>query len=77
MEAGEVRSGHRVLDVACGTGVVAREAVRAAGPSGKVVGLDVNAPMLQMARRFAEQEGMGAIEWQHGDASAMPLADAA
>ena len=36
------RAGHRVLDVGCGTGVVAREAARRVGAEGRVVGLDLN-----------------------------------
>src|SRR5262245_15349813 len=42
--------GERVLDCACGTGVVTRHAARRAGPDGKVVGLDFNAGMLAVAR---------------------------
>ena len=42
--------GERFLDVACGTGVVARHAVSRIGPTGRVVGLDMNPKMLDMAR---------------------------
>ena len=76
VDAGEVRAGQRVLDVGCGTGVVTRQAARLAGPSGKVVGLDVNEGMLQMARHFAAQEAIDSIEWQQGDAASMPLGEA-
>ena len=48
-ETAHVRPGDRVLDVACGTGVLAREIKRRAGPSGSVVGLDVNPGMLTVA----------------------------
>lgn len=44
------RTGERVLDVACGTGVVARGAATKVGDEGTVVGLDVNDGMLQVAR---------------------------
>jgi SAM-dependent methyltransferase len=77
VDIGEVRADQRVLDVGCGTGVVTRQAARLAGPSGKVVGLDVNEGMLQMARRFAAQEAIDSIEWQQGDAASMPLGEAA
>ena len=42
--------GQRVLDVACGTGVVARLAAPQVGPTGQVVGLDLNRGMLEVAR---------------------------
>ncbi|HKX38128.1 MAG TPA: methyltransferase domain-containing protein, partial [Burkholderiales bacterium] len=45
--------GARVLDLACGTGIVARLARARVGPSGRVVGLDVSAPMMEEAKRHA------------------------
>lgn len=41
--------GERVLDVACGTGIVARIAKRRAGPASTVAGVDLNARMLAVA----------------------------
>lgn len=67
-----VRSGERVLDVACGTGSVARRAAERAGPSGKVVGLDLNAGMLAVARRVSAA-ARPAIEWRQGDAAGLPF----
>jgi SAM-dependent methyltransferase len=64
--------GTRVLDVACGTGVVARLAAQAVGERGSVVGVDLNDGMLDVARAQA-----AAIDWQRGDAEALPLADGA
>ena len=43
--------GQKVLDVACGTGVLAREAARRVQPGGEVAGLDRNEGMLSLARR--------------------------
>jgi SAM-dependent methyltransferase len=43
------RPGERVLDIACGTGVVSRLAAQRVGPTGKVTGLDLNAGMLAVA----------------------------
>jgi SAM-dependent methyltransferase len=69
-ETARVGPGDRVLDVACGTGVLAREAAVRAGATGRVTGLDLNEGMLAVARRLRPQ-----IEWRQGDAAALPFAD--
>ncbi|HTS89867.1 MAG TPA: methyltransferase domain-containing protein [Gemmatimonadales bacterium] len=58
----------RVLDVACGTGIVARRAKVRLGKAGTVVGVDVNAGMIAVARRIAPDIG-----WREGSATALPL----
>lgn len=68
--AAGVVPGRNVLDVACGTGVVAREAADRMGGSGRVVGLDLNEAMLAVARRLRPD-----IEWRAGDAAALPFPD--
>jgi ubiquinone/menaquinone biosynthesis C-methylase UbiE len=70
LDAADVRSGHRVLDVGCGTGVLARAALGRVGASGHVAGLDPNDGMLAVARRAEPR-----IEWQTGRAEQMPFAD--
>lgn len=65
-----IRPGDTVLDVACGTGVLARTAREIVGDGGEVVGLDLNAEMLAVARRV----GRG-IEWKEGRAEALPFDD--
>jgi len=67
-----LRSGERVLDVACGAGVLARLAANAVGPTGKVAGADLNEGMLSIARAKAEQEGLP-IEWRVCDAAERQL----
>jgi SAM-dependent methyltransferase len=57
--------GDRVLDIACGTGVVTRIAAQRAGRSGKVTGLDLSAPMLAVARSLPAEN---VIEWVQGSA---------
>ena len=69
-----LRPGERVLDVACGTGVVARLAAKQVGATGTVAGLDVNPGMLAVARS-ATPPGMP-IEWHQASAEAMQLPDA-
>jgi ubiquinone/menaquinone biosynthesis C-methylase UbiE len=50
LQAARVRPGHRVLDVATGTGVAAEAAVQAIGPSGAIVATDLSPAMLEKAR---------------------------
>jgi ubiquinone/menaquinone biosynthesis C-methylase UbiE len=69
-DAARIQRGQRVIDVGCGTGVLARLAARRVGRSGSVVGLDVNEGILAVARRKA-----AAIEWHHGPAEALPFDD--
>src|SRR3546814_12013804 len=66
-----LREGERVLDVACGTGVVTRLASAQVGATGAVAGLDGNPGMLAVARG-ATHEG-GSSEWLAGTADAMQL----
>ncbi|KAA3663243.1 MAG: methyltransferase domain-containing protein [Chloroflexi bacterium] len=68
--AAKIQPGHRVLDVACGTGVLARFAANLVGPTGFVTGLDVNDGMLEVARRSASQ-----IEWRQSVAEQLPFED--
>lgn len=70
-DAAHISSGNRVLDVACGTGVLAREARRRVGANGEVVGLDRNEWMFDVARRAAPE-----IDWVVGVAEKLPFSDA-
>ena len=70
VQAADIRRGQSVLDVACGTGVLAREAAPVTGDAGKVTGLDRNDGMLAVARRLAP-----GIDWQLGVAEALPFVD--
>lgn len=64
----DVQDGERVLDVACGTGIVARHAAPKAGARGKVVGLDLNEDMLRVAQAVSP-----AVEWRRGNAGELPF----
>jgi len=68
-------AGTRVLDVACGTGIVARLAASRVGPTGRVVGLDTNEAMLTVARA-QPQPTEAHVEWRQGDATKLPFPDA-
>lgn len=69
----EVSAGQKVLDVACGTGVVA---VTAARRGANVSGLDLSPALLERARSNAEAAAV-AIDFTEGDAEALPYPDAA
>ncbi|MGH9796475.1 MAG: class I SAM-dependent methyltransferase [Candidatus Acidiferrales bacterium] len=66
--------GERVLDVACGTGSVARHVAPVVGTPGKVVALDVSPDMLTVARSLPAPAG-ATIEWRQGDAVSLDLLD--
>ena len=72
-----LRPGERIVDVACGTGIVARLAADRVGPTGSVAGTDVNPGMLAVARAAAASSGRTSIQWYETVAEAMPLPDAA
>jgi ubiquinone/menaquinone biosynthesis C-methylase UbiE len=66
----QLSPGDRVLDIACGTGIVARTARERLGDAGSVVGIDVSPDMLAVARAVAPK-----IDWREGNAAALPLRD--
>ncbi len=75
VELAAPRSGERVLDIACGTGIAARRAATRVGSTGQVTGIDSNPNMLSVAEAAARQEGLD-ITWQQGRAEALPFPEA-
>jgi ubiquinone/menaquinone biosynthesis C-methylase UbiE len=69
-DAAGIRTASKVLDVGCGTGVLAREALGRVGLDGRVVGLDLNEGMLAVAARVEPR-----VEWRRGDAESLPFED--
>jgi ubiquinone/menaquinone biosynthesis C-methylase UbiE len=66
-----------VLDIGCGTGVLARALAARPAFTGRVVGIDQSPVLIEAARRFASQEGLGdQIDFRVGDVHALDLADA-
>lgn len=72
--AAELQRGERALDVACGTGLIARLAAGQVGPAGSVTGIDLSPDMIEVARTTPSGSDQP-IEWRVGDATALPLPD--
>lgn len=70
LDGAAVQQGAEVLDIACGSGVLARAALERTGPDGRVVGLDSAPGMLAAAK-----ETEPSIEWVLGDAEDLPFDD--
>jgi ubiquinone/menaquinone biosynthesis C-methylase UbiE len=71
LEAAALQPGGRVLDVACGTGLIARLAAEGVGSSGTVTGLDLSPDMIRVARAVSPS----AIAWHVGEGMSLPFAD--
>lgn len=74
LELANPQSRERVLDLACGTGSVARQVAPMVGSSGQILALDINPAMLEVGRAQPKPEG-AVIMWQEGDATKLDLLD--
>lgn len=72
IQKADLRLGERVLDVACGTGIIARLALNNVGDKGTVTGMDINPGMLAVARSITK--GLP-IDWHEASADRMPFED--
>lgn len=70
VSAAALEPGMHVVDVACGTGVLAMEAAKAVSPGGAVVGVDPNPGMLAVARQKTRD-----VDWRQASAEALPFND--
>ncbi len=70
----DIPEGARVIDVACGTGIVGRLVAEKVG-NGTVAGIDLNAGMIEVAKRSTPMTDAN-VEWHHGDVNALPFPDA-
>lgn len=71
-----LRAGERVVDVACGTGLVSFAAAAAVGAAGRVIGVDISGAMVDAAQHRADALGVGHAAFARMDAEALDLADA-
>jgi len=78
IDLAQPRPGDRVLDVACGTGIVARMVAERLGPGGAVFGVDLNPGMLKVARSIPlkDSHSREALRWQEASADQLPFPNA-
>ena len=75
LRVADLKPSERVLDVACGTGLITRLASERVGADGAVMGIDIAPDMIGVAKRVPAPDG-AAIQWRVADAAALPIADA-
>ncbi len=71
-----VASDERIVDLACGTGIVARLAAAGLGPGARITGADLNPGMIRAARALTAAEGER-FHWHEADVSHLPFPDGA
>jgi ubiquinone/menaquinone biosynthesis C-methylase UbiE len=76
LDMAALQPGERVLDVACGTGLVSFRMAEAVGEWGAVVGTDISGQMVEAARRSAAERDVDNASFERSDAEALPFADA-
>jgi len=76
LELAALQPGERVLDVACGTGLVTFRAAATVGDSGEVVGTDISGSMIEESQRRAAERGVSNVSFERMDAEEMSLPDA-
>jgi SAM-dependent methyltransferase len=74
LAAAAIEESFRVLDIGCGTGQTTRDAARRA-TAGSALGVDLSSPMLELARRRAESEGLANATFRQVDAQVHPFPD--
>lgn len=69
----DLRAGERVLDIACGTGLVTFPAAHAVGSSGRVVATDISQEMVNRARDDARTRGLANVTFERMDAEELQI----
>ena len=72
---GVLAPGTRVVDIGCGAGMDSLIAAQMVGPSGQVIGVDMTPAMLEVARKSANEAGLGHVEFRDGLAESLPVPD--
>ncbi len=77
LELADLAPGERVIDIACGTGLVSIPAARAVGSDGELVGTDLSRVMVETAAAEAARAGIGHARFERMDAESLAVPDAA
>jgi ubiquinone/menaquinone biosynthesis C-methylase UbiE len=75
VDLAQPKLGERVVDIACGTGIVARKVAVKVGPTGAVAGVDLNPGMLTVARSLPTTKDAALVQWHEASADRLPLPD--
>jgi len=75
LQMASISEGEKVLDVACGTGLVSFRAAEQAGKTGSVLGTDISDRMIEVAKKIAEEKMVSNITFERMDAEQLQLAD--
>ena len=70
LHAAAIKEGETAIDIGCGTGGTSLPLARAAGPSGRVLGVDISAPLIAEAKKRAEAAGVSNVDFVVADAGA-------
>ncbi len=73
MDALDLRPGHAVIDVGCGSGATTMEIARRIGPGGSVLGVDISTPMLDVGRARLQAAGADGVTFDNADAATYPF----
>ncbi len=71
LEMAALRPGERVLDIACGTGLITFPAAISVGPHGAVVGTDISGKMVERGREESAKLGLANVTFQRADAETL------
>ena len=71
LEMAALQPGERVLDIACGTGLIAFRAARSVGAQGSVVGTDISERMVERGRDESAEHGLANVSFQRVDAESL------
>jgi arsenite methyltransferase len=75
LKIGRIDARATVVDIGCGAGTDLLLAARQIGRSGKAIGVDMTADMLETARQAAQEAGLVHVELRAGDATSLPVND--
>ena len=73
MDACDIRLGHAVIDVGCGSGATTIEIARRVGAEGRVLGIDISTPMIEVGRARLHATGVNGVTFENADIASHPF----